>query len=99
MKMKKNLWLACCTCGVMFGGCLGGCKTPDRTAATLATLQEGKARGHIVLVTPGSISAGQQTEFFFGARGSTLSFDGDVDFSVADFGALLTPATPAKPTE
>ena len=72
---------------VVFVGAIGwhlaGCKSQDQTASVLRTLKQGQARGHLVMTTPGALSAGQQTEFFIGARGSTLTFDGNIDFSGA----------------
>ena len=73
---------------VVLGGCLPfatGCKSQDSTMLALATLQEGKARGHISLTTGGAFSAGQQTEFFLGARNTHFAFDGDINFAEADF--------------
>lgn len=58
-----------------------GCKSPDQTASVLATLERGKARGHATLTTDGRLGVGQATTFWAGASGSTLAFDGQIDFS------------------
>ncbi len=50
-----------------------------------AALQQGKARGHLVLTTSGVVTAGTQTEFFVGLRGTSLTFDGNIDFADAKF--------------
>jgi hypothetical protein len=62
-----------------------GCSTQDKTTAVLSVLEEGKARGHLVLTTSGAVSVGVQQDFYLGAKGTTLSFDGDIDFREADF--------------
>lgn len=88
--------------GKLFGGTLlaigllvvcSGCASVDRTGAVMQTLQQGKAKGHLVLTTPGAVSVGMQNEWFIGARGSTLAFDGDIDFSDA---AFVLPATSSE---
>lgn len=69
-------------------GVSAGCKSPDQTHVLLTTLAEGKARGHLVVTTGGQASAGQTVEFFLGAKGSTASFDGDINFAEADFSSV-----------
>jgi hypothetical protein len=58
-----------------------GCKTQSQTDNTLRFLQEGKARGHLVVTSQGQVAAGQKLEFYAGAGHATVSFDGDIDFA------------------
>ncbi len=64
------------------------CASPDKTTTALALLQEGNARGHLVMTTSAALSVGTQTDFYVGARGTKISFDGDIDFRDADFREL-----------
>lgn len=47
----------------------------------VAYLRHGNARGHLTLHTDGRVGARVEHGVSFGAAGSALSFDGDVDFS------------------
>lgn len=48
---------------------------------TLATLERGEARGHLVLTVGGSpLSVGMKQVFFAGPENGAFAFDGDVDF-------------------
>jgi hypothetical protein len=93
MKMFK-----CGFAAVLFCVFILGCASQDKTLTALAVLQEGKARGHLVLTTSAGVSVGTQTEFFLGARGTQISFDGDINFADAEFGdevlaGVVVPAT------
>lgn len=70
-----------------------GCKDELQHQNTLEFLQQGKARGHLVITTTGALSAGMRTVFFAGADETAVSFDGDVDFadSVRHLGGALLP--------
>lgn len=85
---------------VVVGACLmSGCRSTDQTAAVMQTLQQGKAEGHLVLTTPGAVSVGERTEFFIGAMGTSLSFDGEIDFSDAQFKLPTSPNNGENTTE
>lgn len=77
MKMVIALCISACA--------LTGCANDQKTDAMLLTLQEGKARGHLVFTTNGQVGAQQTTTFAIGATGSHMSFDGDVNFADAEF--------------
>ena len=94
--MKRMSWAML---GLFFGGCLGGCKSQDTTAAVLSTLQQGQAVGELVLTTGGALSAGQQVEFFLGARDTSLTFTGRINFAEADFDLAAVRGTPAAKAE
>lgn len=60
---------------------LPGCRAPDQTKQLMQALHDGQARGHLVVTSPGILSVGMQYDFYIGAKGTTLSFDGDIDFT------------------
>lgn len=70
-----------------------GCESPEQNAVTLKLLQEGKARGHLTLGSSGVIGLMEKTEIGLGALGTTVTFDGDINFGdggrTADFDALI----------
>lgn len=70
-------------------GHLVGCESADKTVAVLGVLQQGQARGHLVVTTSAALSAGLTNEFFFGAKDTSLTFDGNIDFGDANFDPLL----------
>lgn len=71
----------------------GGCKSPDQTASVLATLERGRAEGHLTVTTSGAVGVGQKTTLWAGADGTTVAFDGSVDFDPE--GRQATPLPPA----
>lgn len=58
-----------------------GCADENQMETTLRALERGKARGQLILTSDGRVSIDQQVSFGFGARGATLAFSGDIDFS------------------
>lgn len=71
----------------------GGCKSPDQTASVLATLERGRAEGHLTVTTSGAVGVGQKTTLWAGAEGTTVAFDGSVNFAPAPpAGGQLPPA-------
>lgn len=79
-----------------------GCKTPDQTASVLATLERGRAEGHLTVTTSGAVGVGQKTTLWAGADGTTVAFDGSVNFDPEGRQATPLPPTgqgPATSTE
>lgn len=64
-------------------GCLlnAGCADQQKFAQSMTFLQEGKARGHLVLTSDARLAGTVETTFSGGANKSALSFDGDVNFA------------------
>lgn len=60
---------------------LGGCQDMAQQQNVLQFLQESKAEGHLVLTSNGALKFGARQEFFAGADGTTISFDGSIDFA------------------
>lgn len=60
--------------------CLG-CSSLEKTHGIMAALERGKAKGHLVLTTDGSVHLGYDQSVYAGLRKTTLSFNGDIDFS------------------
>jgi len=81
--LTRGVWLAIGNAILAFVlGVLGlGCQNQQTYDQTLATLQQGKARGHLVVTTDGKLGFGASQTFFGGANAGSLSFDGDVDFA------------------
>jgi hypothetical protein len=68
-----------------------GCKSPEGVENTLKILQQGKAKGSLILSSDGRVSAAQTLDFSFGPQKSMLAFEGKIDFAddvrhVTDFG-------------
>ena len=57
-----------------------GCESVEQNQNIMRFLQTGKARGHLVVTSDGAVKAGMRNEFFAGADGTTISFDGNIDF-------------------
>lgn len=60
---------------------LAGCQDVAQQQNVLQFLQQAKAEGHLVLTSSGVLKAGMRQEFFAGADGTTISFDGSIDFA------------------
>ena len=75
-----KLWLVGAAMTLAMGSCLAGCQSQDQTAQILDALRQGKARGHLVLVTNGELAAGITNKVFFGPTSTTLSFDGNINY-------------------
>lgn len=60
---------------------VGGCQDVTQQQNVLQFLQEAKAEGHLVLTSDGTLKAGMRQEFFAGADGTTIAFDGGIDFA------------------
>ena len=58
-----------------------GCSDPVKQANTLEMLQQGKAKGNLVLTTDGRVSVGQSTTFWLGGDGTAVSFTGEIDYT------------------
>lgn len=58
-----------------------GCESSQQNENTLTFLQKAKATGHVTITTTGAVSVGQNLSFFAGAHGTTVAFDGNIDFS------------------
>ena len=58
-----------------------GCQEGGSMADTLNFLQEGKARGHLVVTSDGQVGGGIATNVYGGAADASISFDGDIDFA------------------
>lgn len=61
--------------------CVAGCGDNVSVGEQMELLQQGKARGHLVVTSDGRVGGGFQNYFVFGAGQASLSFDGDVDFA------------------
>lgn len=81
--MARWLWAlftAFAVC-VMLWHC-GGCAA-DKAEITLSYLERGQAEGHLTVTSSGAVEAGETISFFAGAKGTTIAFDGSIDFSKA----------------
>ena len=60
---------------------LGGCQDMAQQQNVMQFLQEAKAEGKMQLSTNGGLKAGMRQEFFAGADGTAVSFNGSIDFA------------------
>lgn len=74
------------------------CKTPEKDAMMLKMLQEGKARGHLTMGSQAILGVTQRTEVGIGALGTTVTFDGDINFADAEFDEFIEAARRAGVT-
>ena len=66
---------------LMLLGLTAGCSEGGSMADTLTFLQQGKARGHLVVTSDGQVGGGISTNVYGGAADASVSFDGDIDFA------------------
>ena len=59
---------------------LPGCQDATQNQNVLTFLEKGGARGHLTVTSDAGLSGGMTTEFFGGARGTRVAFDGDIDY-------------------
>ena len=73
-------WWLWVVLGLLFGANVG-CQDVQQQQNVMQFLQEAKAEGHLVMTSDGALKAGMRQEFFAGADGTTISFDGSIDFA------------------
>lgn len=66
---------------LLVAGILTGCSDAQQNQNTLTFLQQGKAKGHAVVTTDAGGEFSMTNAFRLGASGTTVSFDGNIDFS------------------
>ncbi len=72
-------WLLILVAGSLLG--MFGCADQQKQQSAMSFLQQGKARGHLVLTSDAQANA----ELYQGVRGgpnkTSISFDGDIDYA------------------